>query len=228
MSTTADLSDVLDQISARLAALERKVDALAPPRAQAPAEGLSRLTDRLDRIEAAIDAVGTFAERLPVIADAAGTGATWAWHQAEQRGVDPIVAGQAAAELGLDLARPENLAFAKRLLANRRSAEIALGALDAIDPADLEVVATRGAALTRTLAAVLKSPELARILEAGADPTALKTAESATTALVEARKDPIEPVGPFGALMKLGDPDVKRAVGFSLALAKRFGRLLAG
>jgi uncharacterized protein YjgD (DUF1641 family) len=212
-----DLAASLDRLHARLDALEQKVDTIG---------AFARLADRLERIEAMIEAFGTLAERLPVIADAAGTTATWAWQQAEQRGIDPIETGRRAAELGATLARPEGLALAERLLAKRALLEQTLDAIDAVPEEDLLAVAQHGAALTGRLAALLRTPELTRLIEAGGDPSALATAEAATTALVETRKATIEPVGPFGALRKLGDPDVQRAVGFSLALAKRFGQVL--
>lgn len=215
---------LVERLSARLDAIERKIDGLST-RSGAP--GLAGLADRIDKIEAAVDAFGTLAQRLPVIADAAGDGATWAWQQAEASGVDPIRAGQQTAALAIELAREENLALVSRLLARRGSLEVALDALERVDEADLRTIATRGAALSRTLARLLGSETLERLLTVSADPEALSTAERATTALVEARREPAESVGPFGALRKLGDPDVKRAVGFSLALAKRFGQLLA-
>ncbi|MEZ4236052.1 MAG: DUF1641 domain-containing protein [Myxococcota bacterium] len=215
-------TDALAHLNARLDAIEQKLDRMAPARGA----GLERLGDRIDKIEAAIDAFGTFAERLPVLADAAGSGATWAWRQAEAAGVDPLRAGQQGAALALELAREENLALAQKLLARRKALETALAALDGVSDDDLETVATRGAALTGTLAKLLRSAELERLLAAGAEPAALATAAGATTALFEKRNEPVEPVGPFGALFKLGDPDVKRAVGFTLALAKRFGQLL--
>lgn len=212
-----DLAAALDRLNTRLDALERKVDALS---------AFAALTDRMDKLEAMVDALGTFAQRVPVIADAAGTGATWAWQQAEARGIDPIAAGRRAAELGAELAKPESLAIAERLLAKRRLLERTLDAVDGVAEDDLVAVATDGAKLAGKLAAFLRTPELARLLDASGDPKALATAEAATTALVETRKAAIEPVGPIGAFMKLGDPDVKKAVGFSLALAKRFGQVL--
>jgi hypothetical protein len=223
-------TEALERIAARLDALERKIDAMGHNGGSGSALSAStlegRLAARIDRIETLVDTFGTFAERLPVVADAAATGASWAWSQAEQRGVDPIATGQRAAALGLTLAHPDNLALAERLLASKANLVLALDALDAIDPADVEIVVKQGSSLTKTLAAVLRAPELARLLQAGADPGALGTAEAATTALVETRKQPVEPVGLFGALKKMGDPDVQRAVGFTLALAKRFGQLL--
>jgi hypothetical protein len=207
---------------ARLEAIEQKLDALS---------ALARVVDQLgpggiQRLGAAVDAVGTFAERLPVIADAAGSTVDWAIDQAERRGIDPLGTGADAGELLLEAARAENVALAKRLLAQRRSLETALQGLESIDPEDLRTVATSGPALTRTLAVLLRSPQLSRLLEATSNPATLSTAEAATTALVDVRAQPPEPVGLFAALRRMGDPDVQRAVGFTLGLAKRFGQLL--
>jgi hypothetical protein len=207
---------------ARLDAIEQKLEALS---------GLARVVDQLgpqglERLGAAVDAVGTFAERLPVIADAAGTSVDWAMDQAERRGIDPLATSVDAGELLLEAARAENLALAKRLMAQRRSLETALQGLEGIDPEDLRTVASNGAALTRTLAVLLKSPQLGRLLEATSNPATLSTAEAATTALVDVRAQPTEAVGLFAALRRMGDPDVQRAVGFTLGLAKRFGQLL--
>jgi hypothetical protein len=206
----------------RLEAIEQKLEALS---------GLARVVDQLgpgglQRLGAAVDAVGTFAERLPVIADAAGTTVDWAIDQAERRGIDPLGTGADAGELLLEAARAENLALARRLLAQRRSLETALQGLEGLDPEDLRTVASQGPALTRTLAVLLRSPQLARLLEATSNPATLSTAEAATTALVDVRAHPPEPVGLFAALRRMGDPDVQRAVGFTLGLAKRFGQLL--
>lgn len=229
------LTQALDRIATRLDALERKVDAISPAagdtlgaRVGDPAvrDGLARLLDRVENVEAMVDTLGTFASRVPVVADAAGTTAAWAWSEAEARGVDPIASGQRAAGLLVEASREENLALVERLLAKRATLESALDALDAVDPKDLDTVTRQGAALTGKLAALLRIPELASLLDAGADAKALTTARFATTALVETRGQPIESVGPIGALMKLGDTDVKRAVGFTLSLAKRFGQLL--
>lgn len=224
--TDASTAAALDRLSARLDALEQRLDGALAPRGADP-QAPHALADRLARLEAAIDAFGTLAQRLPTVADAAASGASWAWQQAEQRGVDPIAAASGAGELALELARAENLALAKRLLAQRRSLELALAAADSIDPADLEAITGRAGPLTHALANLVRAPAFGKLVELGADPAALGTAQQATTALVEAKKAPIEPTGPFAALRKLGDPDVKRAIGFTLALAKRFGQLLA-
>jgi len=240
MSTEADLAGALNALNERLDRLEAKVDALAPAAAahgaSAPAlpaladpqvqHDLGQLLTRLDKATAMIDALGTMAEKLPILSDAAATGAGWAWSQAEAQGIDPIATGRRAAELSLQLAHDDNIDLVERLLTRRGDVEMLLDAADTIDPDDLRTVATQGAALTKKLATLLKAPELARVLDATADPTALSTVEAATTALVASRSEKIESVGLFGVLGKMGDPDVQRAVGFTFALAKRFGQLL--
>lgn len=226
-----------DELLAALARLDARLD------------NLERKMDRLD-------AFGNLAGRIPTITDAAGTTVAHLWKTAEDEGIDPIAAGQRAARLGLALGREENLALAEkalatgpvvaklldrvdvleklldqvplldRLLARRPLLEKLLDAAEAAKEDDLVDVATHGARLSGKLAALLRTPALSRLLDATADATTLATAEAATTALVEARKAPAEQVGLFGAMGKLGDPDVKRAVGFTFALARRFGRLL--
>lgn len=77
------------------------------------------------------------------------------------------------------------------------------------------------------LAEVASTPAFAKLLDSGLlDAAALSTAGAAGTALVETRAGGFEPVGLFGTLGKLGDPDVQKAMGFAFALAKRFGAAL--
>lgn len=232
MSTETDHSGqilaALERLSTRLDALESKVDALssaAAPATAGEAAGLGSLVSRLDKIEASIDMIGHFAARVPVLSDAAGNMAGWAYEQAVEAGVDPIQAGISGARIALKAGQPENIALMERLLDQSGTVRIALDAAAKVDPADLRVVIEQGAALTGKLALLLNTPELAKLLDAG--PKAVGVAETASTALVETRGHGVEPVGPFAAFIAMRDPDVKRAVGFGLAVAKRFGAKLA-
>jgi uncharacterized protein YjgD (DUF1641 family) len=233
-----DLARQLDALDQRLQRLETTLGAFA------------RLADRIDRIEAMVDTLGTFAERLPTLTDAAGAGVAFAMREADARGIDPVASGLKASEVGLELLQPrnlelagkllapdnvavvdrlattENLALLEKLAARRPLVEKLLAATDGVDEAALVDVVQKGAGLSGRLAKLMASPALVRLLDAAAGDKVLDTAEHATTALVEARARKPEQVGLFGALGKLGDPDVKRAVGFTLALAKRFGQLL--
>lgn len=242
MSTETDNSQVLaalERLSTRLDRLEAKLDANPVARRAGEPEvsaTLDRLVDRLDKLEAAVEMLGHLAERVPVLADAAGHVATWAWNQALDAGVDPIEAGRAGATLALRAGTPEklelagnllddaNIALLRRLLAQRETLSLALDAAERVDRDDLKVVLEQGAAMTGKLAALLNAPELSRLLDAG--PTAVGVAESASTALVETKGIGVEPVGPVGALFALRDPDVQKAVGFGLAVARRFGARL--
>ena len=237
MSTDADLASALAALNERLDRLESKVDAInrpveasgaGLPQLADPAvrDGLGQLLERLDKATAMVDALGTLSERLPVLSDAAASGAGWAWQQAEDAGIDPLATGKRAARLSLELAQDDSMALVERLMARKGDLTMVLDAVESIDADDLRTVTTQGAALTKKLAALLKAPELARVLDVTADPGALSTVEAATTALVASRSEKIEPVGLFGVLGKMGDPDVQRAVGLTFAIAKRFGQLL--
>lgn len=223
---TGQILAALERLSARLDALEAKVDALGAPASAPSGAGLDRLASRLDRIEAAIDLVGHVAERMPVFTEAAGDLATWAYEQAVEAGVDPVQAGIDGARIALleRLLADDTFALLGQLLDRSDRLEILLSAVDAVPADDLRVLAEQGAAMTSKLAVLMQTPELARLLDTG--PQAVGLAERASTALVETRGIGADPVGPFAAFMALNDPDVKRAVGFGLAVAKRFGAKL--
>ena len=72
----------------------------------------------------------------------------------------------------------------------------------------LDILITKGVAV---------APEVAKILD---------VAEDATTALVETRSEGFKPLGLFGQLGALMDGDVQKAIGFTLGIAKRFGKRL--
>lgn len=73
-----------------------------------------------------------------------------------------------------------------------------------------------------------RAPQLARalevVIESGVlDDDAVEIVGAAGTAMVETRSAGASPMGAFGALRAMSDPDVQRAVGFGLELARRFG-----
>ncbi|MBX2801937.1 MAG: DUF1641 domain-containing protein [Myxococcales bacterium] len=175
--TEPDLLAAIEALNQRLDRLESKLDQVALP----------GLVERMDKFEAMVETLGTFSQRLPVLSEAAGHTASWAWDQAKANGVDPIAAGQQAAQLALAAAQPESMAIAQRLLAKRDTLVAVLDVLDEFDDEDLTETAT---------------------------------------AIAATRRSPAPQVGLFGALMRMGDPDVQRAVGFSLELARRIGRIV--
>ncbi len=210
----------------------------------AVAHGLNRLLDRLDRIEAAVDAFGNLATRVHLAGDALAESANFAFQQATAHGVDPFVAGTTAAGIAAKAAQPEALALidkaldqtplahkvldsahlAEKLLEHQATLEVLTNALAAVSADDLETLTTEGAATLPKIASLMRSPEFKNLTEALE--ATVGVASHASTALVETRTQSVQPVGAFGAFFKMGDPDVQRAVGFSLALAKAFGSKL--
>lgn len=57
-------------------------------------------------------------------------------------------------------------------------------------------------------------------------PAAVEVVSASANALHEARSQPVEAVGAFGAFRSLSDPEVQRAVGFGIAFARAFGQAL--
>jgi hypothetical protein len=205
---------------------------------QAGAAAMEQVVERIDKLTSLIDTFGTLATRMPVVVDAAGALVNHAWDQAVEAGIDPVVTGQRAAALSLRAAAPEQLDLAERLLDNAPMLEkilahsdkldAAVAALDDVKVEDLNVVAEHAVNTLPKLAKALKSPAFQQLLDSVLfDEDVHGVGKSATTALVDTRRGAFESVGPFGAFFKMRDPDVARAVGFTLAVAKAFGQRLA-
>jgi len=193
-------------------------------------EAVSKLLDRLDGLERKVDhltnalgAVTNFSGRADLLAEAAGDSAAHFWSQAEAKGIDPVARGFDGLNLAARVTAPDHVALVHRLLDQKPALDAALNAAEDIDAADLETVITQGAATVSLLAKVLSAPEFKQLLQA--TPDTLDVAAKTSTALVSAKSN-VAPVGPIGAVMKMRDPDVQKAVGFGLALAKSLGSKL--
>lgn len=178
---------------------------------------LERLEQKLDALTEGLAALTSLSARAGLLAEAAGDTAAFAWREAEKAGVDPIERGQAGLELALRLSEPGTMALVGKLVDRTDALEAAVGALDGVSGADL-------ARAMKATTALLANPDFQRLLDAA--PAALAVAGPATTALTETKRSGWEPKGPIGALMAISDPEVQRAVGFSLAVAKRLGKAL--
>lgn len=204
------------------------------------AEGLARILDRIDQLEKVASGLANVAERGPILLEGGGQVAEWVMAQAADRGIDPFERGERGLELVLKASSPQAMDVAESLLdeevlaavgklTDKGRVVLTSSAIDTLadsgllDPERLE--ATIGA-LDR-LAAVTATPAFQKLLDSGLlDPKVLDTAGNATNALVAVKGGAIEPVGLFGTLGKLSDPDVKKAMGFTFALLKRFGATL--
>lgn len=227
----------LERLDGRLDALEKKIDAggggtavsgplaarLSDPDVSA---ALGRILDRVDALESGVRTLETVAERAPVLIDAAAETADLFMNQAQDAGIDVFERGMQGAAVLEKASRPENLALVDGLLDHGETLQFATEKLlnsPLMERENLEATLE----LLGRLTEVASTPAFQKLLDSGLlEDSALGTAGAATTALVEARSANIEPVGMFGVLGKLGDPDVKKAMGFTFALLKRFGAKL--
>ena len=77
-----------------------------------------------------------------------------------------------------------------------------------------------------SLANKVTDPDTTHALEQVLSPEAVKTVGLLSKALVYGHTHPLKPIGPVGMMKKLRDPDVKKAMGFLLTVAKSLGQEL--
>jgi uncharacterized protein YjgD (DUF1641 family) len=218
-----------------------------PPPADATAAALARVEASLARLESRLAALESHATAAVGVAADAVDGAV---ADARARGVDVDARLRTALRLAERLTDPAVAGALERALELAPMAPSAVAtAVDSFDGAvararaagvDLE---ERAGLLLRALER-LTSPEalellgvvlgrldsVRSLLESGVlDPAATRVVGTAGSALVQTAAEPAAPgPGPLGALLALGDVDVRTAVGFGLRFAKNLGRSLAG
>ncbi|MCB9743144.1 MAG: DUF1641 domain-containing protein [Alphaproteobacteria bacterium] len=222
---SADLSRLvalMEGLDARLARLEGRVESLAQQLDHIPA-GVAAVTDTVDHHVAAL----------------------------QQRGVDVDERLRVALSLTERLTRPDTAAAVEQAL--ELSEQLPGGAAMVVDTLDglmskvvaqgididerLRMLAAATEALTRPSMLKLVNALLDRgedlervisvVLESGVlDAPAVSVVGDAGSALATSRDETLRPVGAFGALRQLSDPDVGLAVAFGLQFTKRFGALL--
>lgn len=191
-------------------------------------ERLDQLEARLDAVQKNTDQVAALQAKTPAVIELAASSAEFAWGAAEAAGIDPIQSGQKAADIALQAGTMENLAVVERALSKTALLAKSLDAVEALEKdGTLDVLVEHGAALAPSLAAMIQKPGVRKLIEAtSSDDKAIDTVEAATAALVETRSQGFTALGLFGQLGMLMDGDVQKAIGFSLAIAKRFGQKL--
>ena len=208
---------------------------------------LTRLIDRLDRLEA----LASMADQLPDAAMVAADSIDDVLTRAAERGVvvderareglmllEKMTEPETAAALGAVLDRAEHL---ERLSALAEDAPDAIATVvDILDTEyaraaergyDPEQILRRSFNALGQLGDLFQSDEFEALLESGVlDPEALQAVGSLGSALVdtqkEARRGETPQRGFFGLLGALRDDDVQRAIGFITTFAKKFGQNL--
>ncbi len=243
LAAITGLNERLDRMEAKLDAAPAQLGAIPASQALSDAE--------VQTLRWAMNGLGNFKERAPTFVDAASTVANTTLHGAAENGIDPVATGvrglallqRAASPNAMGLAErlldddtvafaksaltPQTIALLNKALANPElvefGLEFGLAMHNELAGSNIPAIASKLGKLT----AVLDSPEFDALLAAGALEAPLGVATDATTALVETQNSgKIDKVGPFGAFFKLMDGDVQKAIGFSLAIAKRFGARL--
>lgn len=214
----------LERLHARMDALEARLAPVEQVAAQAPA-ALAMVTDTADQVAARL---GDADQRLTAAA----------------RVLERLTRPEALAGLEALLDRADRLAPALALL-DQLPGTVAMAA-DSFDDLAARVAETGVPLHERVqvlLAAAerLSSPaalevltvvterlsEVKALLESGVlDPEAVRVVSLAGKALVASRACECGPLGPVGAIRALSEPEVKRALGFSVAFARQFGAAL--
>ncbi len=218
-----------------------------PASADATAAALARVEASLARLESRLTALETHATAAVGIATDTVDGVV---ADARARGVDVDARLRTALRLAERLTDPAVAGALERALELAPMAPAAVAtAMDSLDGAVSRARAAgvdldeRAGLLLRALER-LTSPEalellgvvlgrldaVRSLLESGVlDPAATRAVGTAGAALARTAAEPVTPgPGAFGALLALGDADVRTAVGFGLRFAKNLGRSLAG
>ncbi|MEZ6189159.1 MAG: DUF1641 domain-containing protein [Planctomycetota bacterium] len=213
---------------------------LAQPEALAT---LRRLVERLDQVEASLE----LAAQGPALVATAVDAVDHALARAAARGLEPDRRLYAVGELLEQASSPEVLeALSQALEALQQAPGLAATAADTVD-ALLGRLNERGIELDERLRNGLRALEhlthpdlvdvLAHALQQGSlkalfvstpvfAPESVSVVGCAARALVKTRSAPPREVGAWGAFRALGQPEVRRALGFALTFAEHFGRQL--
>jgi hypothetical protein len=128
VADTQDIAALLTRLADRLDRLEAKVDALSAGSVAMASPVIARLHD--EKVAASL---GIVLERAPVVAEAIAATAQTVFDQATEAGIDPIVLLDAAMPLAAKSARPETLAVLSRALDHADDAHFALNAVESFD-----------------------------------------------------------------------------------------------
>jgi uncharacterized protein YjgD (DUF1641 family) len=198
-------------------------------------DALTRIEARLERIESMLGRFEQVADQLPGMAAMTGDIVDeWA---AEDGHADARL--RALTHLLDRLTKPEILhaltvlveqvEAAPGLVAMTADIVDEIAAQTAAEGVDLQQLTENLGKAARGLILLASRDEILEVLDSDMfDPGALRTLASAARAMADATDGATEPqrVGVFGTLGALRDPDVQKALGFAVRVAKGFGQTL--
>jgi uncharacterized protein YjgD (DUF1641 family) len=206
----------------------------APPRPESRATSDPTLDQRLARIERSLEKVDQLTTQIPLLM---ATVTEIADSQARRI---PDLDDRLEKVVGLleRLTRPQTMRSLETLLdAVEQAPHLVSTAVDVVDDlmakaaasgVHVESIVESTGQLLSGLFDLATSPEVRNLLESGMlDKGAVQTLGRAANALADVRCQTPQPVGVFGALRAIGDPDVQRALGFLVAVGTAFGHQLS-
>lgn len=198
---------------------------------------LTRILERMDRMEQALHGLTTVAAQAPGLLAMAGDMLDEGYRTAAASGVDLEARGKDALQLLERLTQPQTIALVDQLLDLASQAPGLLAMVgDTVDDAyrsaanagiDVEIMVKQGGMAAQRLSDLMRSPEFGALMDSGMlDPRAVALLGKAAGALIASRQQPLQPLGPFALFTALRDPDVQKALGFFVSFAKAFGKTI--
>lgn len=208
---------------------------------------LNRLLDRIDTLEQTVATLTDTVQQAPGMVAMVTDIVDETYREAQASGMDLDQQLKGGLSLLHKLTEPHTVAVLSRLIERLETLEpllemaeqapgLAAMMVDITDDAyrqaasngvDIEAVFRKGAETATKLCAVVCSAEFDAVMESGVlEPKTLSVIGNAGRALATSQQEPVKPTGPLGILSALRDPEVRKALGFVMTFAKRFGQAL--
>ena len=227
--TLAMMGDMMDETVRRAAS--NGVDIEARLRA-----GLT-MAEKLTAPEmvAKLDQLLAMADQAPGMVAMMGDMVDETVRRAASNGVDIEARLRAGLTMAEKLTAPEMMAKLDQLLAMADQAPGMIAMMgDIVDESirragesgiNIEAMVRQGARAGAKFSALMESEEFDALMESGIlDPEAVASVGKVGRALIASQQQPLEPVGLFGLLSAMRDPNMQRALGFLATFGAEFGK----
>ena len=241
--TVGRLADVLEQAPGMVAMVGDMADETVR---QAAARGVNveerlktalALAERLTAEETAVklNQLLDLADQLPGTLAMMGDMMDETVRRAASNGVDIEARLRAGLTMAEKLTAPEMMAKLDQLLAMADQAPGMIAMMgDIVDESirragesgiNIEAMVRQGARAGAKFSALMESEEFDALMESGIlDPEAVASVGKVGRALIASQQQPLEPVGLFGLLSAMRDPNMQRALGFLATFGAEFGK----
>lgn len=198
---------------------------------------LDNILGRIETLEKAVVRLSDLMTQGPGLISMAADMADEAYQQSAERGVQLEERLGTALQLAERLTAPATVEKLNALLdfSDQLPGLMAMG-VDVLDEGykqaaaqglDLGTLSTQGISVLKRLSEVLSTQEFEALMESGVlSPKALEIIGQMGVALTASQAEKPKPVGAFGMLRALNDPDRQRALGFLMQFTKKFGEQL--